>query len=434
MTDSPAILNEREARDAKATVAEIDRALSSEQVLEAIVAGLPPEVVDRYRHALALQRADLEAQLDAYEAAKGGDYSQLKRCVGDDPGVALIVARIAHGYSQRELARRLGLKEQQIQRYEADRYRSISLSNYRKIAHVLGVGWEMKLSDGAISWPGSRWEASTEINASVVRKIIKHAKDKHWFDDDQARLDEDDSDNYLRRYITDHIINYGTPTLLRTGLNVERRVDDLMLLAWKSRVTRIAEQIIQNNKISDRGLHITWLRDLVHLSTYDDGPARARKLLVDQGIFLVAEPQIPGLQLDGAAFLLGDTPVIGMTLRRDTIDNFWFTLLHEIAHVILHSKIDLRSGFFDDIDNPNVDELEKEANDFASNLLISNERWLRSPARIAKSADTIENLAKELGVHPAIVFGRVQKERRDYAIFADKIGRGSVRKWLVGQQ
>jgi HTH-type transcriptional regulator/antitoxin HigA len=431
MIDSAAILNEREARDAKATVVEIDRALSSEHVFDAIVVGLPPEVVGRYRHALASQKADLEAQLDAYEAAKGGDYSQLKRRAGDDPGVALIVARITRRYSQKELARRLGLKEQQIQRYEADRYRSISLSNYRRIAHVLGVRWEMKLSDGTMPPLGSGWEVSTDISVSAVKKVVKHAKENNWFEDNLAGLEGEESHNYLQRYISDHILNYGSPTLLRTGMNVSHRFDDILLLAWKARVTRVAEQIIHNKKVEYRGLSITWLRDLVNLSMYDDGPARARDLLTTQGIILVVEPPISGLNLDGAAFLVGNTPVIGMTLRRDTIDNFWFTLLHEVGHIILHYKIDLRSGFFDDVDNADVNEIEKEANDFASNLLIPNERWMRSPARIAKYSGVIEKFALDLGVHPAIVFGRLQKERKNYAMFANKIGRGLVRKSLV---
>lgn len=431
MTDCAAILNEREVRDAKATIAEIDRALSSERIFEPIVAGLPPEVVTRYRRALASQKADLHAQVAAYEAAKGGDYSQLRRRAGSDPGIVLIVARIARRYSQKDLARRLGLKEQQIQRYEADRYRSISLSNFRRIAHVLGVRWQLDLLDGAMSWLGSGWEVAAEFSADDVKKVIKHAKEHHWFDDNLPATDGEESRSFLRRYITEHILNYGSPTLLRTGLNLRNEINDLFLLAWKARVTRVAEKILKQNAIDYRGLGITWVRELVSLSTYDDGPARAREFLTGKGIILVNEPQITGLGLDGAAFLVGNTPVIGMTLRRDTIDNFWFTLLHEIGHVVLHYEIALRSGFFDDMDNNTADDIEQEANDFASNMLIPDERWQRSPARIAKSAGTIEGLAEDLGVHPAIVFGRVQKERGNYAIFANKIGRGCVRKWLL---
>jgi HTH-type transcriptional regulator/antitoxin HigA len=146
---------------------------------------------------------------------------------------------------------------------------------------------------------------------------------------------------------------------------------------------------------------------------------------------LIAEPQIPGMKVDGAAFLLEGVPIIGMTLRRDTVDNFWFTLLHEIGHVILHYRAGLHTGFFDDTETSTVDEIEQEANSFASNVLIPEEQWKRSPVRITKSPAVVERFAKELGINPAIVFGRIQKERENYAIFSNLIGRGAVKKHLI---
>src|SRR6185295_13045916 len=123
---------------------------------------------------------------------------------------------------------------------------------------------------------------------------------------------------------------YGSPSLLRTGLNVQDHSDDLLLLAWKARVTRRAESVIAAIGLKYQPLEISWLLDLVKLSETDDGPVRAREFLLSKGIILIAEPQIPGMRVDGAAFLVDSTPVIGLTLRRDTIDNFWFTLMHEV--------------------------------------------------------------------------------------------------------
>jgi HTH-type transcriptional regulator/antitoxin HigA len=321
MSDSTTILNESEARDARATLAEIDRALSSEQVFEPIIAGLPVQVISGYRRALTSKRADLRKLLDAYEAAKAGDHTELRRRAGNDPGLALIVARIALGFSQKELGRRLGLKEQQIQRYEAERYRTISLSNYRRISHVLGVRWDIQLSSPGSNWLGSGWEMASEITGAEIKKIASHARQHNWFNGETNDLAGEESHSYLLRYISDHILNYGSPTLLRTGMNIEDHSSDLLLIAWKARVTRLAEQIIATRKITYQGLGIAWLRDLVQLSAKEDGPCQAQEFLLSQGIVLVAEPQIPGLKLDGAAFLIGGIPVIGMTLRRDTLDN-----------------------------------------------------------------------------------------------------------------
>lgn len=422
------ILNEREARDARATASDLDKLLSSEGAFEPIVAGLPPEVVNGFRKAVRAEKRELESLLAAYETAKAGNFEDLKRRAGTDPGLTLVVARIARGLTQKELARKLGLKEQQIQRYEADRYGSISLTNFRRVARFLGVDWEMSLS----GWFGGGWSIAHDVSAAEVRKVLKHARANGWFgDDDAAIMADEESFNYLQRYVSDHILKYGSPSLLRTGLNAQDHSEDLLLLAWKARVTRRAEQIIAAPAVAYRPLDITWLLDLVRLSQHDDGPVRARDLLLSKGIVVVAEPQIPGMKVDGAAFLLDGTPVIGLTLRRDTVDNFWFTLLHEVGHVILHSRTGLSTGFFDDTDTADVDEIEREANSFASNLLIPEEQWKRSPARITKSPAVIEKFAKELGINPAIVFGRIQKERGNYATFSNLTGRGAVRKHLI---
>lgn len=429
MANLAVILNEREARDARATTSELDRLLSSEQAFEPIIAGLPAQVVNGYRKAIRAEKIELEALVAAYEAAKVGDFEELKRRAKNDPGLSLIVARISRNLTQKELARKLGLKEQQIQRYEADRYASISLANFKRIASLLGVDWEIKLSD----WFGGGWNIARDVSANEVRKILKHARASGWFDEDPAALADDEDTNYLQRYVSDHILKYGSPSLLRTGLNIQDHSEDFLLVAWKARVTRRAEQIIASHDISYRPLDITWLLELVGLSRHNDGPARARDLLLSKGIVLVAEPQIPGMKVDGAAFLLEGVPVIGLTLRRDTVDSFWFTLLHEVGHVILHYRTGLSVGFFDDSDAASADEIEREADDFASNVLIPEERWKRSPARIAKSPEVIEKFAKDLGINAAIAFGRIQKERGNYAVFSNLIGRGTVRKHLIEQ-
>src|SRR5690606_34585521 len=90
-------------------------------------------------------------------------------------------------------------------------------------------------------------------------------------------------------------------------------------------------------------------------------------------------------------------------------------------------------GFYDDSEHSSLDKIEQEADDFASNLLVPDEVWKRSPARISKTTEPIEKLAKDLGIHSAIIYGRLRKERNNYAIFTDKIGQGTVRNKLLYQ-
>ncbi len=428
MVESNIILNEREARDVRSRKAKLEQSLATEATFEPFIKGLPPQVVNGYWKALKAHKEQLEAQVAAYDAAKQGNYSSLLDRASTNSGVSLIVARIARGLTQKELARRLGLKEQQIQRYEADRYNSISHSNFERVASALGAKVELKLSD----WIGSGWNLASEITAKDVKKIVKHAREHAWFKpNDFLDNSEDEGENYLQTYVSDQVTKYGSPSLLRTGLNVENHSDDLSLVAWKARVTRIAENKITKSKTRYFPGEISWLLQLVSLSVHDDGPLQAVEFLTSKGIIVVVEPQIPGMKIDGAAFVVKSTPVIGLTLRRDTVDSFWFTLLHEVAHVILHFHSGLATGFFDDNDNVDVDKMEEEANDFASNMLISDEIWSQSPARIAKSGEVIEKFAKSRGIHPAVVFGRIQKERKNYKVFAGEIGRGLVRKLFL---
>ena len=101
--------------------------------------GVHPLLVKAERAALESQLADLSAELEEYERLKSADVSILSIASFDELPDGLIRARIASGLSQRELGEQLGLKEQQIQRYEAERYRSASYERLREVANALSV-------------------------------------------------------------------------------------------------------------------------------------------------------------------------------------------------------------------------------------------------------------------------------------------------------
>ena len=419
-------LNEKEAREARARISRLSEALHSEHALEPVVAGLPPEVVSQVSRMMKAERERLTQAVEAYEVAKETQKpTALKALVNQEPGLMLIVARIANGYSQKDLAWRLGVKEQQVQRWEAERYGQISLKNYNRVAALLGVRLTADMPDQ----PAFRGldKVIDGVSKSEIKKILKHGRENGWFAEDFTEAE-------LRRYIAENRIDFGSPGLLRTGLNVVDHTEDVMLHAWRARVTARAREAFASVEDVHEPLELKWMPGLVRLSNDTRGPLRAVEVLADRGIVLIVEPQVPGLKIDGAAFIVDGRPVIGMTVRTDTVDNFWFTLMHELAHVTLHFSTGLAVGFYDQTDQEaSVDEQEEEANRFASNLLIPEERWRRSTARIAKSATVIERFANELGIHPAIVFGRIRKERGEWSLFANKIGRNTVRKLFVGE-
>lgn len=102
-------------------------------------ADVHPRLLQAEREAMESQLADLQAELAEYDRLKSADLSMISINSFDELADGLIQARIASGLSQRALADRLGLKEQQIQRYEAERYASASYQRLQEIASALGV-------------------------------------------------------------------------------------------------------------------------------------------------------------------------------------------------------------------------------------------------------------------------------------------------------
>lgn len=133
------IKNERQYKITRAQAQRFSGALREVDVLNEKTEGMHPLLLKARKDAIRSQLADLEDDLREYEALKAGafDFDQLKS-VSELPK-HLIRARIARGMSQRNLAERLGLKEQQIQRYEASEYSSASFSRIRKVIDALEV-------------------------------------------------------------------------------------------------------------------------------------------------------------------------------------------------------------------------------------------------------------------------------------------------------
>jgi ribosome-binding protein aMBF1 (putative translation factor) len=134
------IKNERQYRITKAQAIKLEEAL--EQVISATsegVSSVHPRLQQAQADALRSQLTDLHLQLDAYDTLRSQQQTAFAiESLEEFPRV-LIQARIAAGISQRELAERLGLREQQIQRYEATEYRSASWSRVSEVVRALGL-------------------------------------------------------------------------------------------------------------------------------------------------------------------------------------------------------------------------------------------------------------------------------------------------------
>jgi transcriptional regulator with XRE-family HTH domain/Zn-dependent peptidase ImmA (M78 family) len=133
------ITNERQYKITRSEADRFRRAIGELASNHSAGEGIHPRLLQAEREAMESQLADLQEELAEYERLKSADLSVISISSFDELADGLIKARIASGLSQKALAERLDLKEQQIQRYEAERYASASYQRLREIAGALGV-------------------------------------------------------------------------------------------------------------------------------------------------------------------------------------------------------------------------------------------------------------------------------------------------------
>jgi HTH-type transcriptional regulator / antitoxin HigA len=217
------------------------------------------------------------------------------------------------------------------------------------------------------------------------------------------------------------------------GARFNAKMDTYALTAWCLRVLALAEKNPLPKKFTKSAIKQSTLQEIARLSYFENGPLLAKEYLEKHGIHLIVVAQLPKTYLDGAAMLLPDgTPVIGLTLRHDRIDNFWFCLLHELAHVAKHLNTSKRI-IVDDLDLkmtiPGIeDAAEKEADEMTSEALIPKKVWGINPVHQNFTAEKVHTLAEKLKIHPAIIAGRVRRERNNYKLLSKNVGNKQVRK------
>jgi HTH-type transcriptional regulator / antitoxin HigA len=419
------ITNDRQYRITKAQLSRL-REASDTFSLSTATKRLGSEVLAKAEwEALKSEEEVLVEQVREYEALKSGAVSVLKAdCLEELPSI-LIRARISRGLSQRQLAEKLGIKEQQIQRYESEEYASASLRRLTEIARAL------QLSIGEV---GELRRESTDNQQTNVRDIdwrqlpIKEMYRRNWFEwftgSQAAAMVEAES---IARTFVFSALREPASALCRQRVRSGAIMDPFALLAWECRVLHLAKKSEKRYQYDSSSLTDEWFRKLAQESRFEDGPVRAKEFLEKAGILLIIEPHLTHTHLDGAAFLRGGTPIIGLTLRYDRIDNFWFVLFHELIHVVKHLRKGKTEAIFDDME-AEPDQLELEADNMAKQKLIFNQIWEKALARYVRSKDSIISLANEQQINPAIVAGRIRNEANNYVILNDMVGQGQVRK------
>ena len=384
--------------------------------------------------ALREQIREITSELSEYSLLTSGQVSFSRSYALEELPSVLVKARIASGISQTQLAVRLNLKPQQIQRYESSGYLGASLARLIEVSRALGVK-----ASGAFELP--RQSGGSVLSLRRIDDIVwsqlpyKEMIRRQWF----PVHPKEDPLAKARAYF----LNAAGPTFAtayhRKKIRSGRVPNEYALLAWQVRILERARARAAKRGVPEFVHEDVWISDLVELTRLIDGPRRACHLLERHGIPVVVERHLPGSYLDGGSMLYGSNrPVVGLTLRYDRLDNFWFVLFHEVAHILLHLTQNHPYDFFDeDVDAPSASgagSIESEADNYALDALIPEPLWNKCISRFDLSAEAVLGDAQMLNIHPSIVAGRIRRERNDYTLFANLVGQGTVRNQLEAEE
>jgi len=416
------IFSDKQYTVSGAQLAKLREALAAAEQRESDNAWLKQAEID----ALNSQIADVEAELAEYDLLKSGQVSFSKSYSLEELPRVLVQARIASGMSQTDLADRLGMKPQQIQRYEATDYMGASLGRLIEISRALGVKASGSF-EGPMPAGGSVFTWSDADDVAWGQLPYKEMIKRKWFSLPRGA----NPIEKVKEYFLDAAGPQFATAFHRKKMHSGNVPNEYALLAWQARVLELARAKIEDGSIGEFHLDDRWLPDLVRLTRRQDGPKRARELLAEKGVVLICERHLPGSYLDGAAMLAdGETPIVALTLRHDRLDNFWFVLMHELGHVFLHLFDGKRFDFFDEEGASDSDAIEAEADKFALDALIPEDLWNQCLSRFALSEEAVKIDAETIGIDPSIIAGRIRKERGNYTILNELVGRGQVRSQL----
>ena len=181
----------------------------------------------------------------------------------------------------------------------------------------------------------------------------------------------------------------------------ETEKSDLALLAWAQKA-KLEARSIDTSLVDLKTLKksLPEIRSMTTMNPSDFCP-KLIELLSNCGIALVFLPHIGGSFLHGATFYDGNKIVIGLTVRGKDADKFWFSLFHELGHILLGH-----------INQPNgtTEEDEKAADNFAKETLIPTEEFNAFTTQNDFSKAAICAFAQEKHILCGVVVGRLQKE------------------------
>lgn len=236
-------------------------------------------------------------------------------------------------------------------------------------------------------------DGSLEDNINAIKKIY-----------DVSSIDE----------LVDKYANHKAQTLYRKSQKLS--IDEKNMFAWDTIVKYEAKhQKVNRFKAENLSSLIKSLQEIFFEN--DNVISRVKAKLNQYGIKLVLIQKFEKTPIDGISFWSEHNPAIGLTLRHKRIDNFAFTILHEIGHIELHLLKHKEKVFIDILNNTTKDRFENEADEYAKAALIPEENWKELMLNHSPlNDDKIVAYGKKHKINPAIILGRACYEMNHYAV------------------
>lgn len=192
-------------------------------------------------------------------------------------------------------------------------------------------------------------------------------------------------------------------------------VDQINLSGWTHLVRYKASQI--NVEKFDSQLIEPLINELKQVFLKNNKTIKeSEKVLFKYGIKFIHLTHPEHCAVDGISFWSKGNPAVGLTVRNKRIDNFAFTLMHELGHIFLHLTSDNEAQFID-LDNQESNIKEEEANTFAGDHLINQNDWEDFLQNVERPFESdLIYFAKKHGLHPAIVLGRYSHQSKNYKL------------------
>lgn len=355
------------------------------------------------------------------------------------PGQLIAALLDQRGWSQRTLAAVLEKDESTINKIVAGKG-SVTTETALALEDVFGVDAERFLElqrkyDLAIARIGARPDRGRAVRAALLGDLPIAAMAKRGW------IAADDPQDLKRVEVSlARFFGASSPEEIEVLPHAARKTmvntpTTPAQMAWLYRVKAIAEELMVA-KYSIPALE----QALPRLHALTVAPEEARKvprILAEAGIRFVIVETLPSAKIDGVCLWLDDeSPVVGLSMRHDRIDNFWFVLRHELEHVRLgHGRVAMmldtdlegeRAGT-----GSGIPEEERLANLAAQEFSVPRSKMDSFVARKAPffSEKDLLGFARMLGVHPGIVAGQLQHRTNRYDRFRQHLAniRSSVR-------